>query len=593
MDQRTKTQRLNWRILLRLFRFARPYRLHFALTWLNVVQGVAIDFVRPYLLQSVVDSVAAGQTRAFARWLLAIGAVLAIVAILNLIGRRATTRYLNFSIRDLRDQVTAHIQRLPIAYLDTFHSGDLASRLSADVDSASAWLATVLALVAQPLLFLGGIIYMLTISWKLLLVSFVLTPASAILINYLSKPIESHSRKLAEEQGRINAALQDAIAGITMVKAFNLWGWLGDAFRARVKAHEGETLKISWQGTLAFPVLMALRFAPQLIVPLYGGYLAYRGEITVGQLLAANDLVWTVYLPIEQMLRMLSQVRETVPRVERIYALLDQPAEPGDSRPFAPVPSAAPVELFDVDFGYQSDDGELASVFQGLDLQLLRGQTVALAGPSGCGKSTLLKLLCGFYHPQHGRVCIQGNDLAESELAAARGQLSLVSQHTYLFPVTIAENIGYGRPGATEKEIVAATKAANAHDFILEQPQGYKTLVGERGVRLSGGQRQRIALARAILKDAPILLLDEPTSALDTQSEALVQQALDRFAAGRTALIVAHRLSTIRGADRILVLDQGRICEQGTHASLMQQDGLYRRLVQKQATDGELQGGTL
>jgi ABC-type multidrug transport system fused ATPase/permease subunit len=379
-----------------------------------------------------------------------------------------------------------------------------------------------------------------------------------------------------------------------MVKAFNLRGWLGDAFRTRVKAHESETLKISWQGTLVFPVHMALRFAPQLIMPLYGGYLAYHGEITVGQLLAANALVWTVYSPIQQMLGMLSQVRETVPRVERIYALLDQPTEfDDDGRPFVPVPGAAPVELIDVDFGYQSDDGEFTSVLQDLDLQLLPGQTAALVGPSGCGKSTLLKLLCGFYHPQRGRVCIQGNDLAESDLATARGQVSLMSQHTYLFPVTIAENIGYGRPGATEGEIVVAAKAANAHDFILEQPQGYRTQVGERGVRLSGGQRQRIALARAILKDAPILLLDEPTSALDTQSEAVVQQALDRFAADRTALIVAHRLSTIRDADRILVLDQGHVCEQGTHASLMRQDGLYRRLVQKQAAGGELRGNIL
>jgi ABC-type multidrug transport system fused ATPase/permease subunit len=583
MSKESKAQQLHWRVLLRLFTFTKPHTIHFALTVLNAVKGVALQILTPYLLQAVTDRVVDGHMQAFMQMLLLAGGIFVVDAILTLLGRRAAVRYLNYTIRDLRDRATAHVQRLPIAYLDAFHTGDLTSRLNADVGKIADWLASIPEQAVQPLLFLGGFIYMLTISWKLLLVSCILVPASTLIFNQIVKPMEALSRKQAEEEGKVNAALQDALAGITMIKAFNLWDWLGAKFLTQVKQVERQALQLDLRRVIATPVYLALRYAPQLIVPLYGGTLAYRGEITVGQLLAANMLIWTVFMPIERLLGMLSQVRETVPVVERILELLDQPAEPMDALPFAPVPGAAPVEFVHVGFGYQADD----PLLKGLSFRLLPGQTVALTGPSGCGKSTLFKILCGFYHPQQGQVRIHGNDLAKVNLAGARAQVSLVSQQTYLFPTTISENIAYGRSGATEAEIITAAKAANAHDFILEQPQGYQTQVGERGTRLSGGQRQRIALARAILKDAPILLLDEPTSALDTQSEALVQQALDRFMAGRTALIVAHRLSTIKGADHILVLDQGNICEQGTHAVLMQQGGLYRRLVQKQVTNQE------
>jgi ABC-type multidrug transport system fused ATPase/permease subunit len=233
-----------------------------------------------------------------------------------------------------------------------------------------------------------------------------------------------------------------------------------------------------------------------------------------------------------------------------------------------------------VSFGY--DGGQ--KILDGLDCAVKTGETVALVGPSGCGKSTLLRLLCGFYEPQSGSIRIYGNDLFHSDLSAARQYVSLVSQDTYLFPTTITENIAYGRLGASQGEIIAAARAANAHDFITAFKKQYDTPVGEWGAKLSGGERQRIALARAILKDAPILLLDEPTSALDTQSEAVVQEALDRLMQGRTVLIIAHRLSTIQGADRIFVLNEGKIQESGTHAGLMRAGGLYRQLYLKQMT---------
>ncbi|MFN2285606.1 MAG: ABC transporter ATP-binding protein [Anaerolineae bacterium] len=573
-----KKEPLNWRILLKVFSFAKPHWPWLALSLVNSVKGVAMQFVTPYLIQILTDSVVTQHTENLMRGLLLAGIAILLDVAFTFIGRRAVTRYISYSIRDLRDRVTAHVQQLPMAFLDTFHTGDLTSRLNADVAKISGWLTSAPEMAVQPLLFVGGVIYMLTLNWKLLLVSCIFIPVATAIHNQFNKPTEAMARKQAEAEGQVNAALQDAIAGITMVKAFNLQTWLGDRFLNLAKAVERQALRLDWRRALGLVVFLAVRYIPQLIVPLYGGWLAYRGELTVGQLIAANMVIWTVFMPVERMLGMLSQVRETVPVAERVFALLDHPTEQDDTQPFAAIPATKPVEFEHVSFGYEEGD----SILKNMDFQLLVDQTTAVVGPSGCGKSTLFKLLCGFYKPQQGQVRVWGNDLATTDLAAMRSQISLVSQDTYLFPTSIAQNIAYGRPDATEADITAAAKAANAHDFIVEQPNGYETLVGERGARLSGGQRQRIALARAILKDAPILLLDEPTSALDTQSEGIVQEALDRFMVGRTALIVAHRLSTIRNADRILVMDNGQVCEEGTHDTLMAQHGLYRRLVQKQ-----------
>ncbi len=578
MTGESQVRQTNWQALMRLVSFARPQIVWFVLALASAIVGIGMSMLTPYLLQAMADRVVTRQMQDFVRLLALAGLLLVVDASFTMLGRRSIIRYTSRTIRDLRDCAVAHVQQWPIASLDEYQTGDLVSRLNADVDKLSAWLAIVPELLTQPLLFLAGSAYMLTISWKLLVASCVLIPFSALLFNRISKPMEDFARQQAEGEGQVNAALQDVLGGITMVKAFNLKSFLGDKFRMLVKNVERQALCLDRRRMAFIPVYLALRYTPQLIVPLYGGSLAFRGEITVGQLLAANLLIWTVFLPVERLLGILGQARETIPSAERVFMLLDRPTEPTSARPFAPVPGTSPVEFADVGFGYASGK----RVLNGMSFRLAPGQTTALVGASGCGKSTLFKLLCGFYLPQDGRIRVYGNDLAETDLESVRAHISLVSQDTYLFPVTIAENIAYGRLGATEMEIVAAARAANAHEFILEQPEGYRTLVGERGVRLSGGQRQRIALARAILKDAPILLLDEPTSSLDAQSEAAVQEALERFMADRTVLIAAHRLSTIQSADQVLVLDEGVLREQGTHNSLIQRDTLYRRLYLKQ-----------
>lgn len=577
-----------WGMLLRLNPFVRPHAVWLALTLANALKDVGVRVLMPYLLQSGTDTVVVEGPGALYRWFTLAAAVIAVDAAFTWVGRNAAARYTARTIRDLRDRVTAHIQRLPVAFLDAQHTGDLVARLNGDVARLEGWLTVVVDLLYNALVFVAGTAYMLTISWKLLLVSSVLMPVSAVLMNRITKPMEAASRQQAEGEGRLNAAIQDALAGIVMVKALNLRELLGARFRGLAREVERQALKLDWRRAIAIAVFLALRYTPQLVVPLYGGHLAFQSEITVGQLLAANLVIWMVFQPVESLLNALGRARETLPAAERVFAVLDATPEQ-QGRPFAVVPGAAPVAFEGVSFGYV--DG--VPVLRDVTFAAAAGETVALVGPSGCGKSTVLRLLCGFYTPHAGRIRVFGNDLADTDLTAVRERMSLVAQDAYLFPTTIAENIAYGRPGATEAEIIAAARAANAHDFILEQPEGYRTQTGERGAKLSGGQRQRIALARAILKDAPVLLLDEPTSALDPQSEALVQEALERFMAGRTVLVIAHRLTTIQGADRVLVLGPGAgaeqgatLCEAGDHASLMAGDTLYRRLYLRQLSAG-------
>jgi subfamily B ATP-binding cassette protein MsbA/ATP-binding cassette subfamily B protein AbcA/BmrA len=295
--------------------------------------------------------------------------------------------------------------------------------------------------------------------------------------------------------------------------------------------------------------------------------------------MAFINLLNLISNPLASVPRLFGSLGVAAGGASRVFDLLDQPGERTDGTVTAPVAGVdAAVRLTDVSFGYTPD----AKVFDGVSLAVNPGETLAVVGPSGAGKSTLLRLLLGFNEPDSGKIELFGHDLSDWRLTDARRQMSLVSQDTYLFPVTIAENIAYGRPGATQAEVERAARLANIHEFVAGLADGYQTVAGERGARLSGGQRQRIAIARAILKDAPLLLLDEATSALDSESEALVQEALERFMDGRTTLVIAHRLSTIKNADRVVVLDQGRVVEQGTHDQLLAAGGLYQRLYLKQ-----------
>ncbi|MFN8492437.1 MAG: ABC transporter ATP-binding protein [Caldilineaceae bacterium] len=576
-----------WRTWLHLFQVMLPYRL-----WLTLAiaaasgqAGVNIGFA--FLIKHLTDAALTMQKERFFTLLYLALAFILIGMVATYGNRYATAVYKLFTLRDLRNRVTSHIQGLSIAYLENYHSGDIVTRLNADVTQMEEFVGRIPDHVYQPVLFVGAVVYLWLISWKLLLAIVVLIPLSAVVFNRVSKPLEENNRQLQEQLAATNAFAQDALGGLAIVKAFNLQALLTEKYGGIAATLQSTGITIDRITAYLTAIWLALRFTPQLVLPLYGGYLMLQGELTVGSFLATTTLMWYVFVPVEALLDLLRQVRETTPALQRVFAFWEQPLE-GQSvaaSPGEPLPTTmneTPLAFAEVSFAYSE-----RNVLDHLNLAVASREIVALVGPSGAGKSTVLALLCGFYQAQTGVITLFGHDTRQVVPATLRAKVALVAQETYLFPTTIAENIRYGRLDATRAEITAAAQVANAHDFITTLPQGYDTPVGERGNRLSGGQRQRIALARAILKDAPILLLDEPTAALDTQSEQLVEEALGRLMDDRTVLVIAHRLSTIKRAHRVLVLDQGRIVESGTHDSLLAQDSLYRKLYLKQVTNND------
>ena len=578
--------RSSWQRGPRLFTFMQPYRTWLALAILAACGQAGLNIGFAFLMRHLTDSALTVEMERFIS-LLYLALVLILVGIVVTAGKRYGTAFFQLhTIRDLRNSVTGHIQRLPIANLERHHSGDIVTRLNADITQIETFVGQIPHYVYQPVLFVGAVVYMWIISWKLLLAIVVLIPISAVVFNRVSKPLEENNRQLQEKLAAANAFVQETLGGLTIVKAFNLQGIFATRYGAIVEDLEDNGITVDRIGAYLMVIWLALRFIPQLVLPLYGGYLMLQGELTVGSFLATTTLMWYVFQPVEEMLDLLRQIRETTPAIQRVFALLDEPIEvpntPSIIERSLPVSDTlAAVTFSHVSFAYNSG----SNVLDGLSFSLAHREIVALVGASGAGKSTILELLCGFYQIQAGEIMLLGQGSHQTPPAMLREQLSLVAQESYLFPTTVAENIRYGRLEATHDEIVTAAQAANAHDFIMALPERYATSVGERGNRLSGGERQRIALARAILKDAPILLLDEPTSALDTQSERLVEEALERLMGDRTVLVIAHRLSTIKRADRILVLDRGRVAESGTHETLLAADSLYRKLYLKQMAD--------
>jgi ATP-binding cassette subfamily B protein len=572
-----------------LARYLLPYAFKFAAALVVLLLTSSCGLVFPYLVGRLVNSAIAGpEVAAPLPWLQNVNGIA--LTLIGLLGVQAALMFVQSmwfievserSLADLRRDTYVRLLHLSMAFHTRRRVGELASRLASDLTQIlDAILWTVPQLLRQLILFVGGIALIALTSPRLTLVMLAAFPALIALAVVFGRVLRRNSRDAQDRLADSNVIVEETLQGIASVKAFTN----ENHEEQRYRHSQGNYLDVvlrgaRYRGALNSFIIFAL-FGAVVLVLWYGARLVVAGDLTAGQL--TSFMIYTLFVAgaMGSFAELYSQLQRTLGATHRVRELLAE--QPEALSPGSAIKRLRGEIVFDrVAFRYPSRPE--VPVLRDVSLTVEPGQRVALVGPSGAGKSTIVSLLLRFYEPESGRILIDGRDARDYSLHELRGQMAIVPQDVLLFGGSIAENIAYGRPGASEAEIVEAARQANADEFIRSFPDGYQTRVGERGVQLSGGQRQRVAIARAILRDPAILILDEATSSLDSASESLVLQALDRLMQGRTSLIIAHRLSTVRGADCIVVIKDGCTVESGTHAELLQREaGVYRNLSQLQ-----------
>ncbi len=562
----------------RLLRYVRPYRLNLLVAGVLLVVSTALSLVWPQVVQRVLDL---GLQDVGLLDTLIAGLVL--VLLLRAVVDGARTFVMAWTgekvIFDLRMTIVRHLQTLSLSFFHRRKTGELMSHVTSDATVVHGVVTqTIIAVLGQVLQLVGGLAVIFVMNWKLALLTLVVAPPIGILGQRMGNRIRTISRQAQDAQGEAVGVLQEAIAEMRIVQAFTREDYEAERFHEKLAFTFGKSIERARVGATMFPLIGFLAFASSIVVLWYGGHQVAAGEATAGQLVAFLLYMGMVSGPVGGLAGQWAQIQEAFGAADRLFALLDTQPEVED-RPgaIALPPVAGAIRFERVGFRY----GDGPPVLHDVDVTIAAGRTTALVGPSGAGKTTLVNLVGRFFDPVSGRVTVDGHDLRDVTLRSLREQIAVVPQEPILFAASVRENIRYGRLEASDADLAAAAEAANATQFVAKLTSGLDTIVGERGVRLSVGQRQRIAIARAVLRDAPILLLDEATSSLDNESEYLVQQALDRLMRGRTTIVIAHRLSTVERADRILVLDRGGIAEEGTHAELLALGGLSARLYER------------
>ena len=490
-----------------------------------------------------------------------------------------------FVTRDLRDAVYRHLQRLPIRYFTSTKVGQILSRVLSDTEQTKALVTELVTkAVSSGALIVIYIAFLLGISWKLTLIALVVAPLLILLLQPMLRRLRHGYRVLRNDHGEMMSVLQESVSGIRLVKSFAAEGYEEARFSGASRKYTIGLVRMATISLIASPITETLGTVIVVLLLWIGAQEVFAGALQASQFLVFVAFVMRLLQPMKQLSQIPAVAQNSFASAERIFQVLDQPTESGlDQGTRTAERFREDITFVDVAFAYDDEP-----VLTGISFTARKGDVIALVGASGAGKSTLVDLIPRFYEPTAGRILLDGVDTREITLPSLRALTGIVSQETVVFNDTVRANIAYGQSGRyTDAQIVAAARAANAHAFIAELPLGYATILGERGARLSGGQRQRIAIARALLVDPPILILDEATSALDTESERLVQEAIDRLLAGRTVFVIAHRLSTIQHATEILVLDRGRVVERGTHDALLARRGAYSRLHALQFGDRE------
>ncbi len=565
----------------RILSYIKPYLHILSIALLCTMLAAAGNLYLPWIFRDMIDKVLNAKDYYMLNVISASIVVIFLLRGIFLYGQNYLMSYVGqHVIIDIRSEVFRKLQCLSMSFYDKNKTGTIMSYVTNDVNALQgAMVDNTIELVTEGIILIGSVCAMIYLDWKLTLFTILTFPVVLYFMNYFGKKIRRSGGQIQEATADITSVLQESVSSARVVKSFVREQYEIERFERENEANLKANLKNAKYMATLTPTIEFVAALGVTLILWYGGNNVIAGETTAGSLVAFLAYAVNISNPIKRITRVSGNIQKALAAAQRVFDVLDLREEVRDLPDAKALPAVTGNVSFEhVTFSYNTGD----EILHDLSFTAKPGQAIGLVGPSGAGKSTVASLLPRFYDCDAGTIRIDGTDIRHVTLDSLRNQVGIVPQETILFNGSVYDNILYGRLDATKEEIEAAAKAANAHDFIMELPEGYNTMLGDRGVNISGGQRQRIAIARAILKDPRILILDEATSALDTESERVVQEALNRLMVGRTSIIIAHRLSTIKNADRILVLDKGKLVEDGTHEELMAKNGLYAHLYQIQ-----------
>ena len=573
-------------LYLRILSYIKPYMHRLLFAMVCTIMAAAGNLYIPWIIKDMIDEVLADKNGTMLNWIAASIIAIFIVRGLFWYGQNYLMSYVGQSvIIDIRAAVFKKLQRLSVSFYDKNKTGTIMSYVTNDVNALqSAMVENTIEMITEGFILIGSVVAMIYLDWRLTLFTVCTFPVVLWFMEFFGKKIRKTGGRIQECTADITSVLQESVASARVIKSFVREDYEVDRFDVENKANFRANMKNAQLMATLTPVVELVAAIGVTMIIWYGGNNVINGTITAGSLVAFLTYAVNISNPIKRLTRVIGNIQKALAAAQRVFMIIDMPEEIAESRDAKQLPEVSgKVEFQNVSFAY-NDKG---NVITDLSFSVKPGEVIAIVGPSGAGKSTIANLLPRFYDVNKGDIKIDGHSVREVTLDSLREQVGIVPQETMLFNGSVYNNILYGRLDATKEEIEAAAKAANAHDFIMQITDGYETKLGDRGVNLSGGQRQRIAIARAILKNPRILILDEATSALDTESERVVQEALDRLMVGRTSFVIAHRLSTVKNADKILVLEKGNLVESGTHDELLALDGLYAHLYKIQYRNKE------
>lgn len=573
-------------LYLRILSYIKPYMHRLIFAMFCTIMAAAGNLYIPWIIKDMIDEVLADKNGTMLNWIAA--SIIAIFVVRGLFwyGQNYLMSYVGQSvIIDIRAAVFKKLQRLSVSFYNKNKTGTIMSYVTNDVNALqSAMVENTIEMITEGFILIGSVVAMIYLDWRLTLFTVCTFPVVLWFMEFFGKKIRKTSGRIQECTADITSVLQESVASARVIKSFVREDYEVDRFDVENRANFRANMKNAQLMATLTPVVELVAAIGVTMIIWYGGNNVINGTITAGSLVAFLTYAVNISNPIKRLTRVIGNIQKALAAAQRVFMIIDMPEEIAESRDAKQLPEVSgKVEFQNVSFAYD-DKG---NVITDLSFSVKPGEVIAIVGPSGAGKSTIANLLPRFYDVNKGDIKIDGHSVREVTLDSLREQVGIVPQETMLFNGSVYNNILYGRLDATKEEIEAAAKAANAHDFIMQLTDGYETKLGDRGVNLSGGQRQRIAIARAILKNPRILILDEATSALDTESERVVQEALDRLMVGRTSFVIAHRLSTVKNADKILVLEKGNLVESGTHDELLALDGLYAHLYKIQYRNKE------